>query len=119
MSASQQSQVLKMLKDAGMRGLENYRFPQVNILCYTKRISELRSSGHNILTERVYVDGRATGTFRYTLLDQEEKVSWFKKRRIQKLYADGFSKEEICIMFKLRPDTVKGIVRSVKRPVRI
>lgn len=119
MSASQSTKVLNMLRAAGKRGLENYKFPQAQILCYTKRISELRDSGHNILTERVYVDGRATGTFRYTLLDMEEKVSFFKKKRIRKLYSERYSIDELCLMYNLRPDTVKGLVLGVERLQRI
>lgn len=72
MSYRQAGQVLKMLKKAGQHGVENYKFPEARILCYTKRISELRAEGHNILTERVEVDGRATGTFRYVLIEEED-----------------------------------------------
>lgn len=41
---------------------------EVGILCYTKRISDLRKDGHNIRTQRLRaMDGKYRGTNRYYL----------------------------------------------------
>jgi len=64
---SQATQLLKMLRKAGKHGVENYKFPEAKILRYSGRIAELRAEGFNIYCERVFVKGRATGTFRYFL----------------------------------------------------
>jgi len=70
---NQSTQLLKMLRKAGKHGVENYKFPQQNILRYSARIGDLRSEGFNIYCERVFVKGRATGTFRY-FLDEPKHI---------------------------------------------
>lgn len=67
---SQEARILKALKKAGNKGVMNHQFPKMNILRYSARINDLRNDGHNILVERMYKDGRATGTFRYILRDE-------------------------------------------------
>ena len=75
---TQATEVLKMLRKAKSRGVYNYQFPQNQILCYTKRISELRAEGFNIILENVKLpNGRSTGTNKYILI--EEKKPWWKK----------------------------------------
>lgn len=76
MSESQASKVLRMLK-ASRSGVENYKFPQSQILCYTKRISELRHDGHNILSERQVVNGHSTGVWVYHLIEVPKKRKLF------------------------------------------
>lgn len=66
---AQQTKVLRLLKKRPRTGVANYEFPQNNILSYTKVISNLRKDGHNIITERVYANGRATGVYRYILVE--------------------------------------------------
>ncbi len=66
MNPSQHSKILRELKN-NKRGVPNYRFPQLGILSYTKRIQELRRDGHPITTERQYINGRATGVWMYYL----------------------------------------------------
>lgn len=70
---NQQTRVLKLLKRRPKTGVANYEFPQHNILCYTKVISNLRKDGYNILTERVVVNGRSTGVYRYILIEDDAK----------------------------------------------
>ena len=75
---SQEQTVLKMLEKAGSNGVHNYKFPEARILCYTKRISELRKEGHNIITERVKLpNGRSTNVHKYILI-KEKKPLWQK-----------------------------------------
>ena len=77
---SQESIVLKALQKAGTKGVPNYKFPEMRILCYTKRISTLRAEGHHIITERQQLpNGSYTGVYRYTLIEEPKKRSWFKK----------------------------------------
>lgn len=65
--ASQCKEIIRMLKRNFKSGVPNYRFAQAGILGYTARMSDLRKDGHVIVAERVWVDGKATGTFRYHL----------------------------------------------------
>lgn len=75
---TQESKVLKMLRSAGKYGVENFKFPEARILCYTKAISRLREDGHNIITERVYLpNNRATNVYVYTLIEPKKK--WWKR----------------------------------------
>lgn len=72
MSQSQHSTIIRMLKSAGQTGVPNYKFPQAHILCYSKRISELRRDGHNIRIERDKLpNGRSTNVLRYFLEDEK------------------------------------------------
>jgi hypothetical protein len=64
---SQTQQVYKMLLRAGSRGVPNFDFPKHRILRYSARIGELRKD-YDILCEREYHHGKATGVFRYILI---------------------------------------------------
>ena len=51
-------------------GIPNYMFPKMNILSYTKVISDLRAEGNNIISTRVYDhNDKATGVFIYKLIE--------------------------------------------------
>lgn len=70
---TQHARILEALRQ-NKRGVENYKFARMGILSYPKRLSELRKEGHNIQKERVYLpNGRATGTFRYFLIEDSPK----------------------------------------------
>jgi len=69
-SESQCSTILKRLKRSPVSGVANYRFPQLGILCYSKRIQELREGGYKIVAERQVVRGRHTGTWVYRLIQE-------------------------------------------------
>lgn len=81
MKPSQHSRIIKMLKEAGKNGVENYRFARSGILCYSKRISELRREGHKIEGERQIINGRSTGVWKYYLVT-DKKFKFFKKEGI-------------------------------------
>lgn len=59
-----------MLKKAGNHGVANYEFPKHRILRYSARIGELRKD-YDIMCERVYHHGRATGIFKYILIGEK------------------------------------------------
>lgn len=59
---TQTEQVLEAIRTK--RGVTNYELAAIS-LKYSSRISELRKDGYDIRAERVWKDGRATGTFRY------------------------------------------------------
>lgn len=116
---TQTSKILTMLRKAKNRGVENYRFSQQRILRYSARIKDLRDDGHNIITERVKLNGRSTGVFRYTLIENHQKINWYYKQKIKKLYQEGFSVDELCLMYNLRPIDVKSTVKGIKRVERV
>jgi hypothetical protein len=62
---SQEQTIINMLRKAGNKGVENFKFPQRHILKYSSRISDLRNDGVNIYCERQYRKGRATGVWKY------------------------------------------------------
>lgn len=64
---SQQGRILKELKKFKAKGVPNYRFPQMGILRYSSRITELRKDGHNIQAVRQYFNGHASHVFHYFL----------------------------------------------------
>jgi len=66
---TQSGRIIRMLTDAGSRGVENHKFPEAGILQYGARINGLRKDGHSIYCEQKKIDGRATGTFIYYLGD--------------------------------------------------
>jgi len=70
---SQSTKLLTMLRKAGKHGIENYKFPQQGILRYSARIADLRAEGFNVYCERVVIDGRHTGTFKYFLIEETKK----------------------------------------------
>jgi hypothetical protein len=73
---SQGSKIIKLLKKY-KRGVPNYRLSQC-ALKYTSVISDLRKDGHDIRAERVYNHGKATGTWLYRLVDEDEKYSGYR-----------------------------------------
>lgn len=74
---SQEETALKMLRRAKSHGVYNYELAGVRILRYGACLKRLRDDGHNILTERVYLpNGRATGVFRYVLVEEPRKSTW-------------------------------------------
>jgi hypothetical protein len=64
---SQADRVLKLIKRSP--GITNYQLAQT-ALKYSSRISELRQDGYGIRAVRVWKDGKATGTFRYYLEEE-------------------------------------------------
>lgn len=66
---SQHSKVLRELRRCSRSGVPNYRFPQMNILSYTKVISDLRKEKHNIIKERQVLNGKSTGVYYYHLIE--------------------------------------------------
>lgn len=69
---SQEARILKMLRKAGKRGVENYQFPKHRILRLSARLGELRQQGYNIYCERQYLpNGRATSVWKYYLVEDE------------------------------------------------
>lgn len=78
-SSTQCSKILKVLRKNKVNGVANYRFPQMGILCYSKRIQELREDGHNILAERQKINGRSTGVWYYHLIEEQTKPSLLDK----------------------------------------
>lgn len=63
---TQAGRIIKALKEAGSRGVPNYKLAEYN-LGYRGRITELRHDGYNIYCERQRVNGRATGVWLYYL----------------------------------------------------
>ena len=86
MNDSQCSKILKMLK-AHPDGVANYKFPQAGILKYSSRITDLRHDGHEIMAERQFIKGRATGVWLYRLAGQESKLKWYESLKIRKKVA--------------------------------
>lgn len=74
-SLTQETKILNRIKSNGKKGAANWELSRI-ALCYTKVISNLRKDGYNIITSREFKNGRATGTFRYSL-----EESWLKKLR--------------------------------------
>lgn len=70
---TQCSKILKELKN-NPDGVENYKFPRWGILKYSSRITELRKEGHEVVAERQYVNGRATGVWLYRLAGKETRL---------------------------------------------
>lgn len=77
-STSQATKIYRTIKNNNKRGTPNYVLSGIS-LKYSSRIAELRRDGHNISAERVYKDGRATGTWLYFLNDEpvEERKKLF------------------------------------------
>lgn len=66
---TQTDKVLKQIQKHP--GITNYQLAQT-ALKYSSRISDLRRDGYLIRAERVWKDGKATGTYRYYLDDEGE-----------------------------------------------
>lgn len=70
---NQHERMIRELKKNKLRGVPNYRWPQMGILSYTKRISELRSDGHMISSIRQRLkNGRATNVWQYYLIEDTD-----------------------------------------------
>lgn len=65
---SQKRRTLALLRE---RPRTSREFPQNGILCYTRRISELRQDGHEILTTSETING--TRVFTYTLVKERKE----------------------------------------------
>ena len=69
---SQEERLLRLLRKAGSRGVENHEFPKHRILRYSARIGDLRKDGYNIYCERQRLpNGRATSTYKYYLIEDK------------------------------------------------
>jgi len=67
---TQKQRVLNALKDRGNRGIHNYELSNdMNILCYTKRLSELYADGHDI-----HKQYKGHGSFLYILRPQADAM---------------------------------------------
>lgn len=66
---TQSEKIIKQLRDAGSKGVENYKLANYN-LGYRGRITELRHDGYNIYCERQRINGRATGVWVYYLNEE-------------------------------------------------
>lgn len=84
MSEQQTDKMLKMLRKAGKRGVENYKFTEVRMLRYSSVVQDLRAQGHDIYVERVFLpNGRATNVYKYYLNEPKaERVGWFIKKHL-------------------------------------
>lgn len=67
---SQAGKILKALRAAGDKGVENYKLARLS-LKYSCRITELRQEGYSIIAERQMVRGRWTGTWKYYLTGED------------------------------------------------
>lgn len=73
-SLTQQSKVLRLIKDSGNLGVENWKLSRV-ALKYTSVISELRKDGYNIYAERQTLkNGRPSNTWKYYLNGKKDVV---------------------------------------------
>lgn len=70
---SQGSRIIKKLKQMKLYGVPNYTLSRI-ALKYSSRIAELRQDGYNILALREYHHGRATGTWRYHLINNQKEM---------------------------------------------
>jgi hypothetical protein len=50
---------------------------------------------------------------------RQVKIHWTHKARIKTLYKDGFSIEELALMYRLPYWYIKGLSRGVKRMERV
>lgn len=67
---SQSTRIYRLIKKQNGKGTANHELARIS-LKYSSRIDNLRKDGHNISAERVYRNGRATGTWLYFLNDEE------------------------------------------------
>ena len=73
-----ESQCKRMIKLMKTRKVKNHEFMRMYILSYTKRISDIRQMGINVESQRVYKDGKATGTFEYWI--PAKRSNWFSRK---------------------------------------
>lgn len=69
-TATQAEQILQAIQQKP--GVTNWELVQLS-LKYSSRISELRRDGYDIRAKRVYMNGKATGVFRYYLGEPDER----------------------------------------------
>lgn len=82
--ATQQTKILNLLRKTPT-GVPNYRFPQIGILKYSSRITELRHDGYNVYCERDRLpNGKATSIYRYFLNEQPKKTKLVDRIRRKK-----------------------------------
>jgi hypothetical protein len=69
---SQCGRLLKELKKHKIWGITNHFIAnRLHILRYSARIGDLRNEGYNIYAERQYFRGKATGTWKYYLIEEK------------------------------------------------
>lgn len=68
---TQSEKILKQLREADSRGVENHKLASYN-LGYRARITELRHDGYNTYCERQRINGRATGVWVYYLTEEAD-----------------------------------------------
>lgn len=70
---SQSDKILKKIRKSGGFGVPNYELSKIS-LKYSSRIAELRKDGYCINATRVILpNGRCSGVWRYTLVDDSIK----------------------------------------------
>lgn len=69
---TQSERILLQLRDAGKRGVPNYKLAEYN-LGYRGRITELRHDGYDIYCQRQTVNGKASGIWRYYLREGDDE----------------------------------------------
>lgn len=68
------TQALRMIRAMKQRKVRNYEFPQMNILSYSKRISEIRERGFIVSMEKEYAsDGKYYGVNYYWIPRKNRK----------------------------------------------
>jgi hypothetical protein len=77
---TQSVRILRAIKKSGRKGIENFKLATYS-LKYSSRIAELRQDGYNIVAERQWLNGRATGTWRYYLIEETERMRQKNQRK--------------------------------------
>lgn len=73
-SLTQQTKILRAVKDAGPFGVENWKLSRI-ALCYSKRLQELREDGYNIVAERQRLkNGKLSNTWKYILIGEGDPL---------------------------------------------
>jgi len=67
---AQRDLVLRMLRDAGRRGVTNVAFYEAHVPRFGGRLLELRQAGYSIRTERLW-----SGNFRYVLTGEPRQLT--------------------------------------------
>ena len=71
-------QINRMIKEMKARKVKNYEFARMGILSHTRRIKDIREKGINVEMQRIYKDGKATGTFEYWI--PKSRSNWFANK---------------------------------------